>query len=163
MITACVYTNAETAATYNLNDDIAPFTNLDVQVTQRTDFSRNKMEQHGIWPTFTYRGQMELNIEGDLIANDASDYVAKRLALALALFGDPNDGTSGMHPTVRNNGSLVITLSGMTEDLGCDVTISAFSAPNVGGYPGYSKYLLTFVSTDPWFVGQTTSDKYYWS
>ena len=143
--------------------DFAPFTNLDVQVTQRTDFSRTKMEQHGIYPTFTYRGQMELNIEGDLIADDASDYITKRLLLVTTLFGDPNDPTSGDNPTSRKNGTLNVAFTGQSEHWKCDVTISAWSAPQVGGYPGYSKYMLTLVSPTPWFNGVTSGDRYYWS
>ncbi len=163
MITAFVYTNAETGTTYDFYNDFAPFTNLDIQVTQRTDFSRSKMEQHGLWATYTYRGQMELNIEGDLIADDSSDYVTKRLALLLALFGDPNDPTSGTQPTHRRNGDIAITMDGMAEDLTAPVSISAWTAPAVGGYPGYSKYMLTLVNPSPWFVGSSTTDKYYWS
>jgi len=159
MIDSCVYTNGETAVAYNLNDDISPFTHLDVSVVQRSDRSRKKMEQHGIWPTFTYRGEMEIHIEGDLIANDATDYVSKRLTLVAALFGAASLAT----PTVRKNGSLDILMTGQTEHFGCDVSIDAFSAPQEGGYPGYSKYLITFFSPTPYFTGLTSGTKYYWS
>lgn len=159
MVTKFDFTNAETAAVYHLNDDIAPFTNMEISVTQRTDRTRKKMQQHGIWPTFTYRGEMEIHVEGDLLANDASDYVTKRFALAAALFG----AASLAAPTVRKNGSLAITLSGMGEDIGCDVSIDAFSGPIEGGYPAYSKYLVTFFNPNPYFVGLTSGTKFYWS
>lgn len=157
MITKFDYTNAETAAVYHFNDDIAPMTEFDVTVNQRIDSSRTKMEQHGIWPTFTYRGEMEINIEGDILADDTADYVTKRLALTAALFGD------GSVPTVRKSGSLVITLDGMAEDITCDVSISAFSGPISGTNAAFSNYLVTFISPDPWFIGATSGDKYYWS
>jgi hypothetical protein len=159
MIDKFDFTNAETSVVYSFNNDIAGMTDLDISVTQRADLSRTKMQQHGIWPTFTYRGEMEIHVEGDLIAADSADYVTKRLALAAALFGDPTLLT----PTVRKNGSLDILMTGMTEDIGCDVIIDAFSAPQVGGYASYSKYLVTFKSPDPWFVGLTSGTKYYWS
>lgn len=157
MITKFDYTNAETSAVYHFNDDIAPMTSLDISVTQRLDKSRTKMEEHGIWPTFTFRGEMEINVEGDLLADDTADYVTKRFALTSALFGD------GSVPTFRKNGTLVITLDSLGEDITCDVSIDSFSGPITGGNPAFSHYLITFVSPDPWFVGVTSSDKYYWS
>lgn len=163
MILKFDYTNAETGVVYHLNDDIAPMTDLDVTVSQRLSRDRTKMEQHGIWPTFNYRGEMEIHVEGDLLADDTADYVTKRLALVAALFGDPNDGTSGEAPTVRKNGSLLITLDGMGEDITCDVSIDAFSGPIQGAQGAFSNYLITFVSFDPWFVGATSGNKLYWS
>lgn len=163
MLTKFDYTNAETAVVYNLNNDISPMSDLDITVTQRVDRSRTKMQRHGIWPTFTYRGEMELHVEGNLNADSATDYVTKRLALVKALFGDPNDGTSGTHPTVRKNGSLAIRMSGQTEDFLCDVSIDAFSGPVSWDAVAHAPYLVTFFSPNPWFVGSTSGDKYYWS
>jgi hypothetical protein len=159
MITKFDYTNAETAMVYHLNNDISPFTDLEISVTQRSDRSRKKMQQHGIWATFTYRGEMELHVEGDLLADDSSDYVTKRIALVTALFGNASLDA----PTVRKNGSLAITMSGQTEDFGCDVSIDAFSAPQMGSYPAYSKYLVTFFNPLPYFIGLTSGNRYYWS
>lgn len=159
MLTKFDYTNAETAVVYNLNNDIAPFTELDIQVAQRVDTSRNRMEQHGVWPTLPHRGGMEIHVEGDLLADDSGDYVTKRIALVTALFGNASLDA----PTVRKNGSLAIRMSGQTEDFGCDVTITAFSAPQMGSYPAYSKYLVTFFNPVPYFVGLTTSNRFYWS
>jgi hypothetical protein len=102
---------------------------------------------------------MELHVEGDLLADDSADYVTKRLALATALFG----AASLAAPTVRKNGSLAIRFSGQTEDFGTDVVIDAFSGPLSGSYPAYSKYLVTFYSFNPYFVGLTSGNKYYWS
>lgn len=159
MLTKFDYTNAETSVTYNLNNDVAPFTDLDITVEQRVDTSRNKMEQHGVWPTFPYRGGMEIHIEGDLLADDSSDYVTKRLALVAALFGN----ASQTAPTVRKNGTVALRLSGQTEDFGCDVTITAFSGPITGSYNAYSKYLLSLFNPNPYFVGLTSGNKFYWS
>ena len=158
MIEKFDFTNAETSVVYHLNDDISGFTDLEVSVNQRVDTSRQRAQQHGIWPTYTYRGEMEIHIEGDFIANDAGDYVTKRFALMTALFGIP-----GNLPTHRKSGTLDILLTGMSEDIGCDVTISAFSAPQKGGFPAYTAYLLTLVNPFPYFVGLTSGNKYYWS
>jgi len=163
MLTKFDYTNAETSTVYNFNNDVAPMSDLDITVTQRTDRSRTKSQRHGIYATFTYRGEMEIHIEGNLNADSAADFVTKRLALAEALFGDPNDGTSGTHPTVRKNGSLAIRLDGQTEDFLCDVSIDAFSGPVSWDASAHGAYLVTFFSPDPWFVGASTSNKYYWS
>jgi hypothetical protein len=163
MLTKFDYTNAETGTVYHLNDDISPMSDLDISVSQRSDRSRTKSQKHGIWPTFTYRNEMEIHVEGNINADSAADFVTKRLALVLALFGDPNSGTSGDHPTVRKNGSLAIRLDGQTEDFGCDVTIDAFSGPVTWDASAHGAYLITFFNPDPWFTGLTSGNKYYWS
>src|SRR5882724_11257093 len=142
MLTKFDFTNAETAVVYHLNNDIAPMSDLDISVTQRTDRSRTKMERHGIWATYTYRNEMEIHVEGNLNADSAADFVTKRLALVAALFGSP----TLTHPTVRKSGSLALRLDGQTEDFGCDVSIDAFSGPISWDASAHGPYLITFFS-----------------
>src|SRR5690349_13733162 len=122
MILGFTYTNAESHATYDFNTDIAPLTDFDVTPTERVDTSRSKSQQHGVWPTFPYRGGMEIHIEGDLLADDSADYVSKRFALMNVLH-DPTNIT----PTVRKNGDLDIELDGLSEHIGAAVGITAVS------------------------------------
>ncbi len=161
MLTKCDFHNIDGTHTYSLNSDVAPLTDFDVTVPQRAETSRNKSQQHGIYPTNTLRGGMEIHVEGSLFGTDSTGYVTERLALITALFGVPT-----LTPTMtdRKLGYIQVGLSGQSEDWIADVTISAFSAPIKGLYPAVSPFLVTFFSWTPWFWGATTpANLYYWS
>jgi len=158
MITKLDFTNIQTAVTYNFNTDVAPLTQFDVDVERRVIKDRDRSQQHGVWPTFSYKGGMEIHIEGDLLADDSVDYVTKRLALAAAINGDYDALVAD-----RKDGDLVIAFAGGTEDLTTEVAIDAFSGPIDGGFPAYSKYLVTFFSFNPYFIGTVSGDKYSWT
>ena len=153
-----LYFNSVGGAEYELNNDIAPMNLFDPQVAQRVVTDRDKMQAHGTWPTFSYRGGMEIHCEGALLADDSGDYNTKRLALVTALFGDPDDAV-----TERKLGDLVPTFDDQDEAWTTEVTINAFSAPLTGASPGYTLYLVTFFSWTPYFTGVDSNNKYYYS
>lgn len=160
MLTKCDWTNAETAATYSLNSDVAPLKDFDVTVNERTNTDRTKAESHGVNPTFSYRGGMTIHCEGDLFKDTSADYVAERKLLVAALFGDPN---SVPVPTQRKLGTLAVGFEGETEDWLADCIVLEFSGPVQALYPAFTNYLVSFFSWNPWFVGSVSGNKHYWS
>lgn len=152
--------------TFNFNTDSAPLTNFDVEPAMRVDSSRDKLMAHGQWPTRSYRGGMSIHCEGDLFGDQQStdlltstDYVTKRKSMVLALFGDPDAAIVDEYM-----GGLRFQPAGETEMWVAQFcTIEAFQAPIEALNPAHSKYLVTFHSFDPWFVGLSSGNKYMWS
>lgn len=163
MISKWQFTNAETAFTYTFQDDssppdYAPATHLDVFVNERATTSRYKMQGHGAWPTFTYRGEMTLDLTGDLYHDTSDQYIAERRSLIAALHGVPNT-----QPTVRNKGRLTVLWAGDAEDSYVDCTVIKTSIPQQGIFPALSQYMITFVAFDPFFTFTPSLTTYYFS
>lgn len=160
MINSVTINNINGSDSYEINTDVAPLHDFDIAVTERTNLSRQKSQDNGLWPTLSFRDQMEIHVEGDIFGSSSSDYFTKRLALIAACFGDPN-----VPPvlTDRKLGDLDIDFVGSTEHWTCPFIISAFSAPLQGLSPSRTPYLITFVSFVPYFVGVTSGDKYYYA
>lgn len=159
MLETCTWHNIDGTTTYDLNSVVAPLTDFDISVIQRIDKTRKKPQQPGLNPTYTYRDQMEIHCEGDLFQDDSASYVTERLALVSALFGSPDAVISD-----RSMGWLEVGFAGQAENWRADCTIEAFSAPVLALYPALTKYLVTFISWAPYFIGVTTpTNKYYWS
>src|SRR5215831_10733194 len=124
MITSCRFDNRLPGLSYSFNTDVAPLHDFDVVVQERNATDRNKGQQHGVWPTYSYMGGMEIHIEGDLLADDSDDFVVKKIALINALRPDPN-----LPVTDRSHGTFVVRFDNTTEAWKTDVIMTAFSAP----------------------------------
>lgn len=161
MLTKCDFINVDGVSTYSLNDVKSPLNTFDVQVANRTETGRNKMEQHGVNSTIaSVRGGMEIHVEGSLFAETSSAYATERKALVKALFGDPNTPVT---LTDRTNGTLTIRVDGETEDWEAYCAVTVFQAPMKGNFPALTDYLVTFFSWEPWFTGSSSGDKYYYA
>lgn len=159
MITSLVITNNE-AVTYTFNQDFNPISNFDVTVDMRVDKSRTKMQDHGVWPTPTYRDGMSIDVEFELLADDTADYVGKRKTLVAALYGANFTGLVSENQL----GTLSLTLDGEAEAWDTAYTIDAFSGPKTWEELAYSHFMITFYSFTPYFTGHTTpANKYRWS
>lgn len=160
MLPKCQFNNVDGINTFDLNDVKSPLNLFDVTVASRNDTGRNRVQQHGVNPTKTLRGGMEIHCEGVLFDDDSGPYVTLRKSLVLALFGDPG---AAFDPQQRSDGTLVIRLEGESEDWQTDCIVTAFSAPVRGNYPSLTEYAVTFFSWNPWFIGASSANRYYWS
>lgn len=154
-----VFTNNE-AVSYNLNQDINPVHHFDVIPDMRVDDSRIKPLTHGVYPTPTMRDGMSIEMEFDLLADSASDYVSKRKTLIAALMGANFTGLV----TNTQMGTLSIPFSGETENWDALVTVKAISGPKEWQEGTYSTFMLTLYSFVAYFTGHTTpANKYRWT
>jgi len=159
MIDSCTVHNVDGTHTCDINTDPIPLHTFDCTPMQRTNTQRDKTQQHGRWSTLSFRGGMEIHVEGDILANDSSDYFTKRQGLVLALFGTPG----ALDLTNRKLGYLQIHFTGSTEDWKVDYTISAFTAALDGASPAYTSFAITFETWDAWWTGVTSGNKYFYS
>lgn len=160
MINAASITNVDGSHSCNINTDTIPLHDFDCVPILRTNTSRQKNQQPGRWSTWGTRDAYEIHMEGDIFGTSSADYFSNRQSLVLALFGTP-----GATPvlTDRKFGTFFITFDGSTEQWKQDFTITAFSAPLNGDSPSRSSFALTLETWDPWFIGVTTSTKYFYS
>jgi hypothetical protein len=158
MVTKFDFTNTQLAETYSFNTDDVPFTEtFDIRVDDRNVIDREKMQDHGIWPTVPLQGGMSIDVAGDILSDSPENYITKRIAIARIFRG------SGVAPTATKVGVVILGLSGQTEDWKTDVLIQQFSAPLKAGFVTYSPFMVTFFSFTPWFIGVTSGNKHYFS
>lgn len=143
-------------ATIELNTDIYPLTEFDPTVAERNVTDRDKMQEHGVWPTFSYRGGLEIHLEGNIFGSDSADYMTNRIALVNGIFGSPDADV-----TDRRMGTFLVQFDGQGERWETDVAISAWSAPLKALYPSTTDWACTFFSFTPYLVGESSGSKYY--
>lgn len=140
-----------------LNDFIYPFeTGLDIELDNERSDTRPKMQDHGQWPTYQYHGGMTITAEGGIYGTDSPSYITARKALLAIVRFIP----VALSPY---QGQVQLKWEGETEYWLADVDKVLFNAPLVPNSPSRSTFQLIFHSPLPFFIGQDTDDKYYWS
>lgn len=160
MIESAQITNKDGSTYYQINDDNTPLTDFDVTIARRADTNRNRSQSHGVNPTISLKGGMEIHIEGALFDDDSGLYVARRKNLVLAVEGDPNIAPD---LATRYDLTLSVTFTGETEAWTAQCIVSEFTSAVQALYPALTQFALTLFSWNPWFVGANTSTKYYWT
>lgn len=151
-----------------LNDDTYPFTEqLDIVLDDpRVDKSRVKPSADGMYKTNSQLGGLSVTAEGMIIGEDSADYLAKRIALVNILRNqDPSTPTVPPERNRNGDGFLQLDLVGSTElwDTPDAIYVIGFSAPLVAGDAAMSKFMLTLWQNTPYFVGDSTSNIYWYS
>jgi len=160
MIDYVKITNKDGSTFYQLNDnEQAPLQMWDPSINRRVDTSRERSQGHGINPTVSLKGGMELHLEGALFADNTTDYFVQHDALVLAVEGDPNLDPDN---TVLYDLILAVRRSDQTEDWITQSIVSEFTAPIKALYPSGTEWALTLFSWTPWFVGHDTGTRHYW-
>lgn len=145
---------------YRFNQDFCPLSDFDVTVDERLDDSRDKMQTHGLWPTFTYRGGMTINLQGNLLADSMEDYVSKRLDLVQALYGNNFDDLVS-EPQMGIYRMLPLGYDDIWE---VPYAVRAFSSSKTWTEGAYSPFLVTLFAFRPFFTGHIfPSQKYRWA
>lgn len=148
------------SASYSFNVAISPISDFDITPELRIDKSRVKAQDHGVWPTPTYRDGMVIEFQYSLLADSYTDYVTKRLDMVAKLFGANFTGLV----SETTMGTLRIGFTGQSELWNALVTVDAFSGPKTYTEGAYSIFMISFYSFTPYFTGNTTpSNKYRWS
>lgn len=135
---------------------VAPPTQLDIKVEERTVTSRDRMQQHGKYPAFAYHGGMTLDITGDLFKDTSADYITERKAVLSAIYGPPDTA-----PSIRDPLHLEVQWAGDTQKSYCDCILMDRSMPIQGLYPDYTQYMISLYSFKPWLTLADDSGMYY--
>src|SRR5687768_13190175 len=115
------------------NDESIPFEEFRTDVNVRNE-ERDKMEEHGTWPSYTYLGRRLFIAEGSVIAQTSAEYMAKRLEIMRVLMPYPQKGR-------RRVGQLKILFTGFLERVVADCTIDAYpEIPLKALFPAASEF-----------------------
>lgn len=156
--------NVDGVHSYSLNAEppstpgFTPLRDFDVTLDDRAVADRYKQQQSGAWPTRSYEGAMTIHVEGSLFADTSTDYWTERMALLTACRGVP-----GANIVDTKRGTLFVTPYGWAERLYAEFQGFTFSAPLQGDHPAGSDILMSFVCNIPWFIGETSGTKEWWS
>jgi hypothetical protein len=95
-----------------------------------------KFQQPGKWDNNSYVDAMPINLEGDIVGNDSSDYIVQRKLFLAAVV--PALATQA---GIRNHSRITITFAGDANQYFADVQLKTFSAPLEGMFPSVSSVL----------------------
>lgn len=151
-------TNKDGSTYFYVNDVKSPLTDFDVTRQRRADTSRERSQKHGVNPTVSLKGGMEIHIEGALFDDSSTLYLAQRQSFVAAVEGNPN-----IDPVLSDRFDLYLdfTPDGGTEVWRATCIVSEFTNPVRANFPSLSEWALTLFSWMPWCVGLSTSTKYY--
>lgn len=147
MIDSMYFTNVNgVSLTLNDTTPIYPVKVFTSQVDARFT-ERVKSQQHGIYQAATYWGKRTIHMEGDVIGQNAADFVGKRNALMGAFMPRPQLG-------VKKAGTLFVQWTGMSEPTQIDVTLDSYPQCDLGGMsPALAPFQLNLKAFDPRYYG----------
>lgn len=138
-----------------LNTATLPLHNV-VFSPQPRSSDRPKSGRHGEWPTYLYFGKMLVHIEGDILAQNSSQFNQYKLDLLAKLLPSPVP-----FQTTRRLGTLYVRLTGQAEDFKGEYTLDGYEIPMEGLSPSRAPFVITLKVFTPYLTGVTTG-KYYW-
>lgn len=161
MLSKCEIHNVNGTDIYSVDSDpvsggYSAMHKFEPHVDPRAITDRVKQQAHGVWSARNYRGGMSIDIEGSLQADTPAHVLAQNELLTKSLFGSPADAVS------RVMGTLFIRRLDKTEDWKADFTVLAFSAP-ITDQTTTIDYLITLFCWNPWFIGVTSTNQFYWN
>lgn len=145
---------ASVSVVLNGDNAIYPILRFQSDIVQAVD-ERPKSAQDGLWPVRNYDRQMDITIEGAILADDSADYTTKRQTLVNCIRYKP------VGARLTRDGVLKVDFYDNPEFVVADVTLMSFSAPRSGASPNYSDYRLVFRSVLPWYIGEESGNPYY--
>lgn len=145
MIDNIFFTNVN-GESFTLNDTYAPVHKFNTAVQDRTN-ERNKSEQHGVWPAFTYLGKRTISIEGNLFGDSSADYITRRRAMKRVFTPRPQFG-------IKKTGTLYVQPTGFATYVSLDCTVDGDpELPIEALAPFTSTFLINLKAFDPRFYG----------
>jgi hypothetical protein len=146
MIESAIFTDIQgTVLTMNTDLDY-PFHELVTEVDVRSP-ERNRSQQHGMWPAYSFLGKRLWHLQGAILADSSAEYWQKRMNFIRVFTPRP-------HLRQKIVGTLAIQYTGIAEVLTCECTIDGWpEIPLVGLSPSLSEYQLNLKSPDPKLYG----------
>jgi len=87
-----------------------------------------KFQEPGKWDNNSYVQALPINLEGDIVGDDSSDYIVQRRLFLAAI-------TPAIEMTQRNHSRITIQMAGDGTTYFADVQLKTLSVPMVAGYP----------------------------
>lgn len=142
MIVSVVATNVVSGASFAFNDDNCPMQLWTMDVDIRAD-DRERPLEHGLYPTYTYYGKRIFHAEGQLLGNNAAEYMQRRMDLHRALILPPKSG-------VREPIRLDFVFDGITDKLRSFCTLDGYpELPMSSDHWALTDFMVSFKSFDP--------------
>lgn len=132
---------------FSLDTDDVPLQVFDIQSETRME-QRERIVQHGLYPTKQYLGSMSIHMEGKLLADTTAEYWSKRQTLSLAFQPRPQDGWLYV-------GTLKAQFDGLSEVVQsqCSLDGKPLLPLGVDLFSG-SDLQISLISTDPFFYSE---------
>lgn len=156
MLEFFTWTNTQ-GISFTFNTDVIPLKEFTPETDIRSE-EVSRMQEHGIWPAYSYGGKLLIHINGDILCNTAAEYIQQRMLMLQCLV------PAGLVVNTRKMGDIRMQYTGMetmvTEALTGACLDAAPSIPMRALYPSVTEFDITFKVFRPYMVG-AGSGKFY--
>lgn len=130
-----------------MNTDKLPWLEASTSVDSRHD-DRERVQQHGYWPTYTWLGQRKWNFNGEILADDPAEYIMLRRQIMRACMPSPRRG-------FRYVTRLQVRFTGMSEDVWAECDLDGTPEIPMAGTDGPSRgpFSIGLIQADPRVYG----------
>ena len=141
-----VFTNVD-GYTLSLNNDMDyPFNEWTTEVDTRSP-ERNRSQQHGMWPAYTFLGKRLFHGRGAILADTSAEYWQKRLNFIHVFMPRPHLG-------FKVSGTLAVQYTGISEVLTCECALDGWpEIPLAALSPTVSEFQINLKAPDPKLYG----------
>jgi hypothetical protein len=140
MIDSFVFENFSNGTSVAFNTNDIPFRSMTTDSDYRTEM-REKSQEHGLWPAYTYLGGRRWQCEGDILDQTSADYMTTRREIKKSLTPAPHLGYLAV-------GELRVQFSGM-EEMFSECTVEACELPLEALSPARGEFMIIWVAFDP--------------
>ena len=142
---------------FTFNTALIPLKEFTVEGEIRSE-EIDRMQEHGIWPAYSYSGKMLIHINGDILCNTAAEYIQQRMLMMQALV------PAGVVVNTRKMGDISMQYTGMepmiTEPLTGACLDSYPQIPMRALYPSVTEFDITFKVFRGYMVGAGSGKPY---
>lgn len=142
MIESAIWTNVHNGEVINFNTDEIPFHIFTTDVEWRQD-QDDRPQEHGAYGGFPYLGTRLFHVEGDILENEAAEYIVARRSLVRSLMPSARYGNKIV-------GNLALRFTGMTDIIQSACTLDGWpELPMEALMPARGSYMINWKSFDP--------------
>lgn len=156
MLEFLTWTNVQ-GQSFTFNTDVIPLKEFTTEVDIRTE-EVERMQEHGIWPGYSYGGKLLIHINGDILCNTAAEYIVQRMNMLQCLV------PAGVVVNTRKMGDISLQYTGMetmrSESLTGACLDAAPSIPMRALYPSVTEFDITFKVFRPYLLGAGSGKPY---
>jgi len=142
---------------FTFNTATIPLKEFVVEGSIRTE-EVPRMQEHGVWPAYSYSGPMLIHINGDILCNTAGDYISQRMQMMNALI------PAGMVVRDRKMGDISLQYTGyeamVTEPLTGACLDDYPQIPMRALYPSVTEFDITFKIFRGYLIGAGSGKPY---
>lgn len=140
MIESFKFENFGNGSEVTFNTNTIPFRTMTTSPEYRTE-TREKSQDHGLWPAYTYFGSRTWQCEGDILDATSANYMTTRRSIQKCLIPAPHLGYLAI-------GELKVKFDGM-EEVFSECTVEAAELPVEAMFPGSGEFMIIWRAFDP--------------